>query len=134
MARARALVAATGSVTLPLLMNKVSLFHPGADRALRRFRGTDAPVTRSEDAHLYVSGDARPKTGLREGDVTHAEVNEVVRVCDMSVIFGQQTRLRNGVLLPDRRLPRFHAGHRQVLLSRCSTSWCAACKTVSERT
>ena len=58
-------------------------------------------MTRSEDAHLYVSGDARPNTGLREGDVTHAEVNEVVRVCDMSVIFSQQTRLRNGVLLPD---------------------------------
>jgi len=32
----------------------------------------------------------------------------------MTVIFGQQTRLRNGVLLPDRRLPRFHAGHGMV--------------------
>lgn len=92
-------------------MNRVSLFHPGADRALRRFRGADAPVTRAEDAHLYASGDERPNTGLREGVVPHAEVNEVIRGCDMSVIFGQQTRLRNGVLLADRRLPRFHAGH-----------------------
>ena len=28
-----------------------------------------------------------------------------------AIIFGQQTRLRNGVAMPDERLPRFHAGH-----------------------
>jgi hypothetical protein len=32
----------------------------------------------------------------------------------MTVIFGQQTRMRNGVLMTDRRLPRFHAGHDMV--------------------
>ena len=28
-----------------------------------------------------------------------------------TVIFGQQTRLRNGMMMPDEQLPRFHAGH-----------------------
>ena len=69
-------------------MAKVSLFHPGADRALRRFRGADAPVTR-DDEHLYASGDERPNTGLREGVVAHAEVNDVIRGCDMSVTLAQ---------------------------------------------
>jgi hypothetical protein len=61
-------------------MAKVSLFHPGADRALRRFRGADAPVTR-DDEHLYASGDERPNTGLRGDVVAHAEVNDVIRGC-----------------------------------------------------
>lgn len=52
-----------------------------------------------------------PTSGLREGNIPHAEVNTVLRTYPKTVIFGQQTRLRNGVLLPDEKLPRFHAGH-----------------------
>ncbi|HJP31871.1 MAG TPA: hypothetical protein QGF95_15090 [Candidatus Latescibacteria bacterium] len=56
--------------------------------------------------------DARPNSGLREGDVTHAEINHVIRQAEKTVIFGQQTRLRAGILVKeDERLPRFHAGH-----------------------
>ena len=31
-----------------------------------------------------------------------------------TVIFGQQTHLRNGEIMPDEKLPRFHAGHNMV--------------------
>ena len=56
--------------------------------------------------------DARPNSGLREGDISHAEVNAVIRQAEKTVIFGQQTRLRAGILMKeDERLPRFHAGH-----------------------
>ncbi len=56
--------------------------------------------------------DDRPNTGLREGDINHAEVNAVIRRSEKTVIFGQQTRLRAGILMKDDgRLPRFHAGH-----------------------
>ena len=82
-----------------------------ADRALRRFSGGDRPESQTDDEALFRTGDGRPNSGLREGVIPHGEVNEVLRACGMTVIFGQQTRLRNGVLLPDRRLPRFHAGH-----------------------
>lgn len=86
----------------------------GTDRALRRFRGADLPEHLSEDPATYRTGDEHPNSGLREGVIPHEEVNEVLRSCGMTVIFGQQTRLRNGVLLPDHRLPRFHAGHGMV--------------------
>lgn len=57
-------------------------------------------------------GDRRPNSGLREGDLTHAEVNEALRQLPKTIIFGQQNRLRNGVLIEeDERLDRFHAGH-----------------------
>jgi hypothetical protein len=57
-------------------------------------------------------GDRRPNSGLREGDITHAEVNEALRQLPKTIIFGQQNRLRNGVLIEeDERLDRFHAGH-----------------------
>ena len=82
-----------------------------ADRAMRRFHGGDAPDL---DSAYHATGDTRPNSGLREGDIDHEEVNDVLRSCDMSVVFGQQTRLRNGKMLPDRRLPRFHAGHDKV--------------------
>ena len=56
--------------------------------------------------------DDRPNSGLREGDIDHAEVNAVIRQAEKTVIFGQQTRLRAGILMKDdERLPRFHAGH-----------------------
>ena len=64
-----------------------------------------------EDPRLNQSGDDRPNTGLREGNIPHAEVNDTIRGSEKTVIFGQQTRLRNGELLPDQKLPRFHAGH-----------------------
>lgn len=80
---------------------------------MRRLRG-GPPETRVHDPGAFSSGDQRPNSGLREGSIGHDEVNGVLRSCGMTVIFGQQTRLRNGVLLPDRRLPRFHAGHGMV--------------------
>ena len=57
------------------------------------------------------SDDERPNSGLREGDITHADVNAALRGHHKTVIFGQQTRLRAGVLLDDDKLDRFHAGH-----------------------
>ena len=67
-----------------------------------------------EDPALYQSGGHRPNTGLREGLVHHDEVNDAIRMNPKTVIFGQQTRLRNGVIMPDEKLPRFHAGHDMV--------------------
>ena len=56
--------------------------------------------------------DLRPNSGLREGGIAHAEVNVVIRQAEKTVLFGQQTRLRAGILIKeDERLPRFHAGH-----------------------
>ena len=55
--------------------------------------------------------DDRPNSGLREGDIRHAEVNDAIRLASKTVIFGQQTRLRLGLLMEDDTLPRFHAGH-----------------------
>ena len=63
------------------------------------------------DPHALRNSDERPNTGLREGDIPHQEVNTALRTYPKTVIFGQQTRLRNGVLLPDEKLSRFHAGH-----------------------
>lgn len=58
------------------------------------------------------SGDDRPNSGLREGEISHAEVNEALRRLPKTVIFGQQNRLRDGLLMEeDERLDRFHAGH-----------------------
>ena len=60
---------------------------------------------------VVPSQDDRPNSGLREGDISHAEVNEALRLAPKTVIFGQQTRLRLGLLMEDETLPRFHAGH-----------------------
>ena len=49
-----------------------------------------------EDLELYTSSDDRPNTGLREGAIAHSEVNNTIRANPKTVIFGQQTRLRNG--------------------------------------
>ena len=67
-----------------------------------------------EGPALYQSGGHRPNTGLRESLVHHDEVNDAIRMNPKTVIFGQQTRLRNGVIMPDEKLPRFHAGHDMV--------------------
>ena len=64
-----------------------------------------------ENPTLHTTGDQRPNTGLREGHIHHADVNETIRMNSKTVIFGQQTRLRNGMMMPDEQLPRFHAGH-----------------------
>ena len=69
------------------------------------------PQFQNPDPHLYQTGDERPNSGLREGNISHSEVNQIVRASPKTVLFGQQTRLRNGVRLPDESLPRFHAGH-----------------------
>ena len=65
---------------------------------------TDTPIT----------NDHRPNSGLREGNIPHAEVNAALCQHEKTVIFGQQTRLRNGVIMPDDKLTRFHAGHELV--------------------
>ena len=61
------------------------------------------------------SNDHRPNSGLREGDISHEEVNAEIRGLSKTIIFGQQTRLRNGFLMEDEKLSRFHAGHSLVL-------------------
>ncbi|MDP6702811.1 MAG: hypothetical protein QGH25_24370, partial [Candidatus Latescibacteria bacterium] len=55
--------------------------------------------------------DERPNSGLREGEISHAKVNAALRAHRKTVIFGQQTRLRDGIYLADTRLNRLHAGH-----------------------
>ena len=76
-----------------------------------RWRRAAGAAGRPTDGPPIGAGDHRPNSGLREGAVSHEDVNETLRSCGMTVIFGQQTRMRNGVLMADRRLPRFHAGH-----------------------
>jgi hypothetical protein len=67
----------------------------------------------SEEVYSEASraDDERPNSGLREGVIIHADVNVALRGHRKTVIFGQQTRLRAGVLLDDEKLDRFHAGH-----------------------
>ena len=69
----------------------------------------------TQSAVGYVpSQDHRPNSGLREGGISHAEVNEALHLAPKTVIFGQQTRLRLGLVMEDDQLPRFHAGHDMV--------------------
>jgi hypothetical protein len=60
---------------------------------------------------IALGNDERPNSGLREGDISHAEVNAALRAHEKTIVFGQQNRLRGGQLLEDEKLPRFHAGH-----------------------
>jgi len=71
------------------------------------------PELEEEQESPFV-GDDRPNSGLREGDISHAEVNGALRRHQKTVIFGQQNRLRDGRLMEDEKLPRFHAGHELV--------------------
>ena len=64
-----------------------------------------------DGATAVPPNDHRPNSGLREGDIPHAEVNTVVREAEKTVIFGQQNRLRLGYLMTDEQLSRFYAGH-----------------------
>lgn len=52
---------------------------------------------------------------MHEGDISHAEVNEALKEAEKTIVFGRQTRVRDGLLLEDdEKLPRFHIGHDQV--------------------
>jgi hypothetical protein len=51
---------------------------------------------------------------MKEGDVSHDDVNVAIAAADKTIIFGRQNRTSDGVLLPDKKLPRFHAGHDTV--------------------
>jgi hypothetical protein len=51
---------------------------------------------------------------MQEGRLTHEEINRGIAVAEKTIIFARQNRLRDGVMLPDRKLPRFHAGHDTV--------------------
>ena len=51
---------------------------------------------------------------MQEGDLTHDEINAALEQAEKTIIFARQNRLRDGVLLPDDKLPRFHAGHDNV--------------------
>ena len=85
---------------------------PDARRTLSRYYL--AEIDRINEEFLGHPDD-RPNSGLREGDLDHAEVNAVIRRAEKTVIFGQQTRLRAGILMKeDERLSRFHAGHEVV--------------------
>lgn len=74
-------------------------------------RGVTAPAQDPGRVTCFPSNDHRPNSGLREGDITHAEVNEALRLAEKRVIFGQQTRLRLGLRTEDDTLRRYHAGH-----------------------
>ena len=51
---------------------------------------------------------------MHEGDLTHDEVNTAIGQAEKTIIFARQNRLRDGVVLQDDKLPRFHAGHDNV--------------------
>ena len=74
----------------------------------------DASPDREGGIGAVPANDHRPNSGLREGDIAHAEVNAVLREAEKTVIFGQQNRLRLGLLMEDEQLSRFYAGHDQV--------------------
>ncbi|MFT5087205.1 MAG: hypothetical protein ACI906_002695 [Candidatus Latescibacterota bacterium] len=63
---------------------------------------------------IALGNDERPNSGLREGDISHAQVNAALHAHEKTIVFGQQNRLRGGMLLEDEKLPRFHAGHDMV--------------------
>ncbi|MEE2871800.1 MAG: hypothetical protein VX893_02665, partial [Candidatus Latescibacterota bacterium] len=48
---------------------------------------------------------------VAQGVITHADVIVALRGHHKTVIFGQQTRLRAGLLFDDEKLDLFHAGH-----------------------
>ena len=90
------------------------MFAAASERGRRLYRSLQTPDPTSQEDQLHRRGDERPNCGMRESHIPHQEVNDAIHAADMTVIFGQQTRIRDGVTLPDRRLPRFHAGHDMV--------------------
>ena len=65
----------------------------------------------SDELHTESTIEGRPNSGLREGSISHAEVNASLRIHEKTIVFGQQNRLRAGRLMADDKLPRYHAGH-----------------------
>ena len=65
----------------------------------------------SDQLHTESTSEERPNSGLREGAISHAEVNASLRRQEKTIVFGQQNRLRAGRLMTDDKLPRYHAGH-----------------------
>ena len=51
---------------------------------------------------------------MHEGNLTHDEINAAIGQAEKTIIFARQNRLRDGVVLQDDKLPRFHAGHDNV--------------------
>ena len=52
---------------------------------------------------------------MKEGQISHDEVNAAIAKAEKTVIFGRQNRLRDGMLIEgDEVLQRFHAGHDKV--------------------
>jgi len=51
---------------------------------------------------------------MQEGQLTHDEINRSIAAAEKTIIFARQNRLRDGVMLPDSKLRRFHAGHETV--------------------
>ena len=52
---------------------------------------------------------------MKEGNITHDEVNAGIARADKTVVFGRQNRLRDGVLIEaDQQLPRFEMNHDRV--------------------
>ena len=51
---------------------------------------------------------------MKEGDISHEEVNAGIAAAEKTIIFARQNRLRDGVLLEDTKLRRFQAGHQNV--------------------
>jgi hypothetical protein len=46
---------------------------------------------------------------VQEGPLTHDEINHSIAAASKTIIFARQNRLRDGVMLPDQTLRRFHA-------------------------
>jgi hypothetical protein len=75
----------------------------------------DTDLKQSVDsANIISSNDERCNSGLREGNIVHAEVNAALRTYEKTIIFGQQNRLRGGLLMEDEKLERYHSGHELV--------------------
>ena len=65
----------------------------------------------SDELHAESTSEELLNSGLREGTVSHAEVNASLRIHEKTIVFDQQNRLRDGLLMSDDRLPHYHAGH-----------------------
>ena len=51
---------------------------------------------------------------MHEGDVSHEEVNAAIAAAEKTIVFGRQTRVKDGLVMDDEKLPRFYIGHDQV--------------------
>ena len=52
---------------------------------------------------------------MKEGNITHDEVNAAIGKAEKTVVFGRQNRLRDGVLIEgDAQLSRFKVTHDRV--------------------